>query len=97
MAWSFRQMEFAWARKARAVPPSSLRNNATKNDGGLTEWCRETAVSLGLPELARKVRVGWNSRMQTDRRSGVVAGPADRAESEIEGAAAGGNVAHPAP
>ena len=65
MAWSFRQMELTWGRKPRAVPPSPSRTSTTKTDGGLTEWCRETAASLGLPELSRRVRVGWNSRMQT--------------------------------
>ena len=65
MAWSFRQMEFAWGKKTRAVPPSSALRSGTRVDGGLTEWCRETATSMGMPELARRVRVGWNARMQT--------------------------------
>lgn len=34
-------------------------------DEVLTIWCRETAASLGLPELARRVQVSWNQRMQT--------------------------------
>src|SRR5687768_8422971 len=34
-------------------------------DAGLTAWCQETSQSLGLPELARRVRVSWNARMQT--------------------------------
>ncbi|WP_193213489.1 SprT-like domain-containing protein [Luteolibacter marinus] len=41
------------------------RRAAEKIDGGLTEWCRENAGVLGLPELARRVRVTWNARMQT--------------------------------
>ncbi len=65
MAWSFRQLEVAWGKKARAVPPSAAVRSGTKVDGGLTEWCRETAVAMGMPELARRVRVGWNARMQT--------------------------------
>ncbi len=35
------------------------------DDAGLTAWCVEAAKSLALHELARKVRVSWNSRMQT--------------------------------
>ncbi|WP_035611977.1 SprT-like domain-containing protein [Haloferula sp. BvORR071] len=65
MAWSFRQLELAWGRKARAVPPSAALRKGAKIDGGLTEWCRETAATFGLPELARRVCVGWNARMQT--------------------------------
>ena len=65
MAWSFRQMEFAWGRKSRAVPPSPSRTSTAKIDGGLTEWCRETAAGMALPELSRRVRVTWNARMQT--------------------------------
>lgn len=65
MAWSFRQMEFAWGRKPRAVPPSPSRTSTAKIDGGLTEWCRETAAGMALPELSRRVRVTWNARMQT--------------------------------
>lgn len=38
---------------------------AAMQDEVLTIWCRETAASLGLPELARRVQVSWNQRMQT--------------------------------
>ena len=31
----------------------------------MTLWCRETAESLALPKLARKVQVSWNPRMRT--------------------------------
>ncbi len=31
----------------------------------MTVWCEEQAMLFGLPELARKVRVVWNPRMQT--------------------------------
>jgi predicted SprT family Zn-dependent metalloprotease len=58
-------MESAWARKPKTGHPSPARGISAKTDGGLTEWCRENAEQLGLPELARRVRVGWNSRMQT--------------------------------
>jgi len=58
-------MESAWARKPKAGLPSPARGISANTDGGLTEWCRENAELLGLPELARRVRVAWNSRMQT--------------------------------
>ena len=35
------------------------------DDAGLTSWCVEASKSLSLHELGRKVRVSWNSRMQT--------------------------------
>lgn len=31
----------------------------------MTAWCREQALSFELPELARKVRVSWNTKMRT--------------------------------
>lgn len=31
----------------------------------MTAWCAEASKTLGLNELARKVRVSWNARMQT--------------------------------
>ena len=45
--------------------PAPRRTGSLKEDGGLTTWCAESARSLALPELARKVRVFWNPRMQT--------------------------------
>lgn len=65
MGWMLRRIERAWAGKSKAGSPSPPRGGSAKADGGLTEWCRENAEQLGLPELARRVRVGWNSRMQT--------------------------------
>lgn len=65
MAWLFRQMTLAWGGSPKVAPPSSVRHGAAGCDGGLTEWCREKAEQLGLPELARRVRVSWNARMQT--------------------------------
>ncbi len=65
MAWMFRRLDLAWGRKPRGLPASPARASVGGADGGLTEWCRETALQLGLPELARRVRVAWNSRMQT--------------------------------
>jgi predicted SprT family Zn-dependent metalloprotease len=46
-------------------PPSSPLARPEKGDAGLTVWCSETSQHLALPELARKVRVFWNPRMQT--------------------------------
>ena len=65
MAWLFRQWTTNWGIKPQVAPPSGLRRQPPKVDGGLTEWCREKAEFLGLPELARKVQVTWNARMQT--------------------------------
>jgi SprT protein len=65
MAWAFRQLALNWGAKPRVAPPSADRRNPAKTDGGLTEWCREKAEFLGLPELAHRVQVSWNSRMQT--------------------------------
>jgi len=60
------QLEFRWASwfkilKTPATPPI----RPVLEDGGLTAWCVEASKSLALSELARKVRVSWNSRMQT--------------------------------
>jgi len=50
---------------ARETAARCPKRRLSKPDSGLTEWCRETATGLELPELARRVRVGWNGRMQT--------------------------------
>ena len=60
------QLEFRWSGwlpvfRVSAVSPKK----PLKADGGLTAWCSDTARSFALPELARKVRVSWNPRMQT--------------------------------
>ena len=63
---SMPQMDIRWAswlRVFRFSTPS--KEKPAKQDGGLTAWCEETSNGLALPELARKVRVVWNSRMQT--------------------------------
>lgn len=65
MAWTFQQLKISWGKGGRMASSSSARSNVLGLDGGLSEWCRETAGHLGLPELARRVRVSWNSRMQT--------------------------------
>lgn len=46
-------------------PRISASRRAAREDLALTTWSRETALSLMLPELSRKVKVSWNSRMQT--------------------------------
>jgi SprT protein len=61
------QLEFRWSswlRAAKPAPPAS-KKSAHDDDSGLTAWCAESARSLGLSELARKVRVAWNPRMRT--------------------------------
>jgi len=60
------QLEFrwpSWLGGVKAAVPAPSR--PAKDDGGLTAWCAEAANNLTLPDLARKVRVVWNSRMQT--------------------------------
>ena len=60
------QLEFSWKSLIDALKPSeSTRKKFVKDDGGLTAWCVEAAKSLSLHELARKVCVTWNPRMQT--------------------------------
>jgi len=56
--WSTIPAEPAIEPPARKIPPSH-------EDRGLAAWCAESAKSLALPELARRVRVSWNARMQT--------------------------------
>ena len=79
MAWAFRQWAINWGIKPQVAPPSGLRRHPAKIDGGLTEWSREKAEFLGLPELARRVQVSWNARMQTT--AGRAWWPARRAAS----------------
>ncbi|MCX6845272.1 MAG: SprT family zinc-dependent metalloprotease [Verrucomicrobia bacterium] len=60
------QLEFRWASWLRVLRfPAPVKERPTRDDGGLTAWCTEASNDLALPELARKVRVVWNSRMQT--------------------------------
>lgn len=60
------QMEFKWSSWLRVLKPfAAISVKPAKEDGGLSAWCAETCSSLALPELARKVRVTWNPRMQT--------------------------------
>jgi SprT protein len=60
------QLEFKWTAWLRVFKPAPLPpSRPEREDGGLTAWCRETSFSLMQPELARKVRVIWNPRMQT--------------------------------
>jgi predicted SprT family Zn-dependent metalloprotease len=63
---SMPQLEFRWASWLRVLRfPAPVKERPTREDGGLTAWCTEASNDLALPELARKVRVVWNSRMQT--------------------------------
>lgn len=60
------QLEFRWTSWFRGEKPlESTRIKPGTEDAGLTVWCAEAAQAIGLPELARKVRVSWNARMQT--------------------------------
>ena len=66
MARGALQQEFRWVSWFRVFTPAAPpKQRQPKVDGGLTTWCRESAADLGLPELARKVSVSWNPRMQT--------------------------------
>lgn len=60
------QFEFKWVSwlRGRALPPAP-RQRADACDCALAAWCAETAHHLGLPELAGRVSVAWNPRMQT--------------------------------
>ena len=60
------QLEFRWSSLfGFRSPIAEVRHKSGIEDGGLTAWCAEASKSLALPELARKVSVSWNSRMQT--------------------------------
>ncbi len=63
------QLEFrfpAWLRKAVSPPSKAVRKpTAGQPDPEMTSWCKDTAQSFKLPELAKKVRVSWNPRMRT--------------------------------
>lgn len=60
------QLEFRWSSWLRVLTAApSAPVHRSKEDQGLTAWCSETSNGLSLPELARKVSVFWNARMQT--------------------------------
>lgn len=62
MARSFQQ----WFTGIRIISSPSARNRSRHiSDAGLTAWCVETSKSAGLVELAKRVKVTWNPRMQT--------------------------------
>ena len=66
MARSMPQLEFKWGSWLRLrKSPTTSSVKPENEDTSLTAWCVETARNLALPELARKVRVSWNPRMQT--------------------------------
>lgn len=65
MAWPFRKPRTVARRRAIVVESRISKVRAEDFDGGFTEWCRERAFELELPELARRVRVCWNVRMRT--------------------------------
>ncbi len=63
------QMAFSWLTEPVMPVPSVVpvvKRKAVKHiDLDLTQWCRDTATSLGLTELAKTVEVVWNSRMRS--------------------------------
>ena len=59
------QLAFRWASLFGAKTTSPTTAKPKKEDAALTAWCVETSKILGLPDLARRVRVSWNGRMQT--------------------------------
>jgi predicted SprT family Zn-dependent metalloprotease len=60
------QLEFRWTSWFSSLKtPSAAAIKPVRDDTDLTAWCAEVAKSLFLNELACKVRVSWNSRMQT--------------------------------
>ena len=60
------QLEFRWTSWFRVLKtPEPSKTKPAREDSGLTAWCSEASKSLSLHELARKVKVTWNSRMQT--------------------------------
>jgi predicted SprT family Zn-dependent metalloprotease len=69
MANFFAQLEFKFPRWMRGSRLPKVKSSSAvasdKSDPGMTVWCREQAMSLGLPELSRKVCVVWNPRMRT--------------------------------
>ncbi len=66
MGRSTPQLEFRWTSWFRILKPVvAPKTTPSCCDSGLTAWCGEASKSLALNELARKVRVSWNSRMQT--------------------------------
>src|SRR5687768_9669691 len=66
MGRSMPQLEFRWTSWFRVLKtPVAPRVRTSGDDAGLTAWCSESAKTLSLNELARKVRVSWNPRMQT--------------------------------
>jgi len=66
MARTALQLEFkwtAWLRRLRRKP--ARKTPLPREDGGLSAWCSEQASGLSLLRLARKVKVCWNTRMQS--------------------------------
>jgi SprT protein len=66
MARGLSAFDFGWSSWSLLLRPRAMPAAVPlRLDGGLTAWCAETANHLGLPGLARRVRVSWNPRMQT--------------------------------
>jgi SprT protein len=67
MTWLPRQLDEYWKRRRLGMAKGRTRGPAAsgEEDGGLTTWCQETATQMELAELAHRVRVRWNARMQS--------------------------------
>lgn len=66
MGRSTPQLEFRWTSWFRVLKTQAApARKSGQEDSSLTAWCAEASKSLTLNELARKVRVTWNPRMQT--------------------------------
>ncbi|MEY4243769.1 MAG: hypothetical protein RLZZ245_1354 [Verrucomicrobiota bacterium] len=60
------QLEIPWSSWFQVLrTPPATRSATGQADSGLSAWCAEASKSLALHELARKVTVSWNPRMQT--------------------------------
>ncbi len=66
MSGSRLQLEFRWTSLLTALKIRSADSDyPALDDRSLTAWCAESAKSLGLGELSRKIKVYWNPRMRT--------------------------------
>lgn len=49
----------------KAEQPKISHGRGLRYDAKMTKQCREWVISLGLPELAKRVKVYWNTRLVT--------------------------------
>lgn len=66
MAASIKTLRNKWSSWLRRITGRAVHKpGALREDEDLSAWCREAADALHLPELARRLRVRWNPRLQT--------------------------------